>query len=61
MLVACRLTGLSALERHLQASTRSRDKPMRQGLVSEQNSDGSRWTTSRSQGIETTTVEPPER
>src|SRR5271166_6025175 len=40
----------------MQASTRSRNKPMRQRLVTGQDSDGRRWTTSRWRDIETTTV-----
>lgn len=33
----------------------------RDGMTIGQDSDGNRWTTSRWQGIETTTVEPPGR
>ena len=33
----------------------------RDGMTIGQDSDGRRWTTSRWQGIETTTVEPPGR
>jgi hypothetical protein len=33
----------------------------RDGMTIGQDSDGRRWTTSRWQGIEMTTVEPPER
>ena len=32
-----------------------------QGMTIGQDSDGSRWTTSRRQGVDTTTVEPRER
>jgi len=45
MLVACRLAGCPRLAHTMQASTRSRNKPLRRGLVTDQDSDGGRWTT----------------
>jgi hypothetical protein len=61
MLAAGRLAGLSALGAHYADPDALAISPCGKGLVSGQNSDRNRWTTSRSQGIEMTTVEPPER